>query len=125
MAFRFGAAVLATCALSLTPMRPAAAKVIICSFTEPFIRTFYDPEKRTLTLVYDAENKRREVLSRIGSRTVSPKVIELRNEKQDLIQRLELNNQGSDGMSDKTYPYEGRWTPGNPDLPEELWGGCR
>jgi len=106
-------------------MHPAAAKVITCSFTEPFIRTFYDPAKRTLTLVYDAEKKRREVVTGIRSRTASPKVIELRNEKQDVIQRLELNNQGSDGMSDKTYPYEGRWTPGNPDLPEELWGGCR
>src|SRR4051812_42619589 len=104
MAFRFGVSVLATCALTLTPMHPAAAKVITCSFTEPFIRTFYDPAKRTLTLVYDAEKKRREVVTGIRSRTASPKVIELRNEKQDVIQRLELNNQGSDGMSDKTYP---------------------
>jgi uncharacterized membrane protein len=38
--------------------------------------------------------------------------------KRRVVQRLELSFRGSDGMSDRVYPYEAHW------LSKDLHGGC-
>jgi hypothetical protein len=114
----------AACALLafLSP-HAASAIVITCSFTEPFVRTSYDSDLQTLTLTYDVE-KRRETQKSVSLHTLSPTVFELWNANNEVIQHLELDHQGSDGMSDRIYPYEVKWTPRDASLPEVLFGGC-
>jgi hypothetical protein len=103
---------------------PASARVIICSFTEPFVRTIYDPARKTLTIVQDVE-RRKQVQRDIVPKNVSKAILELRNDKGEMVQRLEHSFQGSDGMSDKSYPYAVQWTPRDPNMPETLNGGCK
>ena len=102
---------------------PASAQIITCSFTEPFIRTFYDPARKTLTIIQDVDH-RREVQRGITAETVSAVILELRNGKGEIVQRLEHSFRGSDGMSDRSYPYAVTWTPRDPAMPEILNGGC-
>jgi hypothetical protein len=102
---------------------PVLARVIACSFTEPFIRTSYDSDHRTLTITYDVEN-RSEVQRNISLKAITPTILELQNEKKQVVQRLKLSFRGSDGMSDRLYPYAVQWTPMNDELPQVLYGGC-
>jgi hypothetical protein len=103
---------------------PASAGVITCSFTEPFVRTFYDPPRKTLTIVEDADRQKR-VQKGITANQVSTAILELRNANGEIVQRLEHSFRGSDGMSDKAYPYAVQWTPRDPNMPESLAGGCQ
>jgi len=116
----------ACAALAATLLCPASssASVIICSFTEPFIRTFYDTVHQTLTIVPDVDGSK-DVQRSIVVTQISKSVLELHNDKGEIVQRLEHSFQGSDGMSDKLYPYAVQWTPRDPNMPEELSGGCR
>ncbi len=102
---------------------PASARIITCSFTEPFVRTFYDPARKTLTIVQDVE-RRKQMQRDIAPKNISKTVLELRNIKGEIVQRLEHSFQGSDGMSDRSYPYVVQWMPQNPNMPEVLTGGC-
>jgi uncharacterized protein involved in tellurium resistance len=102
---------------------PTAARVISCSFTEPFVRTFYDSARKTLTIVQDVE-RRKQVQRDIAAKNVSRAILELRNDKGEIVQRLEHSFQGSDNMTDKSYPYSVEWTPRDPNLPGTLNGGC-
>lgn len=117
------AAACAALAATLFCATPASGRVITCSFTEPFIRTFYDPARRTLTIVQDVDH-RRQVQRGITAETVSGVILELRNDKGEIVQRLEHSFRGSDGMSDKPYPYAVTWTPRDPNMSETLNGGC-
>jgi hypothetical protein len=117
------AAACAALAATLFCAAPASARVITCSFTEPFVRTFYDPARKTLTIVQDVE-RRKQVQRDIAGKNVSKAIMELRNDKAEIVQRLEHSFQGSDGMSDKSYPYAVQWTPRDPHMPETLNGGC-
>jgi hypothetical protein len=118
------AAACAVLAAMLFCAAPALARVITCSFTEPFVRTFYDPARKTLTIVQDVE-RRKQVQRGIAAKNVSKAILELRNDKGEIVQRLEHSFQGSDGMSDKSYPYAVQWTPRDPNMPETLNGGCK
>jgi uncharacterized membrane protein len=93
------------------------ADIIRYSFTEPFIMTVYSTNENTLTVTYDAE-RRRETLRNISFQITNPAPFDLWDAKRRVVQRLELSFRGSDGMSDRVYPYEAHW------LSKDLHGGC-
>lgn len=102
-------------ALWLSPV--AQADVITCSFTEPFVTTVYSTNLNTLTITYAVES-RHDRLDDMSFQIMKPGKFELWDAKHEGVQRLELSFRGSDGMSDKVYPYEVYW------IPEKLHGGC-
>jgi uncharacterized membrane protein len=93
------------------------ADIIKCSFTEPFITTVYSTNENTLKVTYAAE-RQRETLKSISFQIMKPTTFELWDAKRKVIQRLELSFRGSDGMSDRIYPYDAHW------LSKNLHGGC-
>jgi uncharacterized membrane protein len=93
------------------------ADVIKCSFTEPFITTSYDTASKRLTVTHDVE-KRQEIHDRISKRQLSRRAFELRSADGQVLQRVERTCKGSDGMSDRVYPYSAQW------IPLKLYGGC-
>ncbi len=95
----------------------AKADIIKCSFTEPFVTTSYDTSLRRMTVTYDVE-KRRTIFERISMRETRRGVFEFRNANGQVLQRVERSCRGSDGMSDRVYPYEAHW------IAEKLYGGC-
>jgi uncharacterized membrane protein len=94
-----------------------SADIIKCSYTEPFMTTSYDTSLKRMTVTYDVE-KRRKIFDRVSMRELKPGVFELRNTNGQVLQRVERTCRGSDGMSDRLYPYEAQW------IPEKLHGGC-
>ena len=100
-------------------MSPSAAwaDVIVCSYTEPFIRTLYDTSLKTMTVVHDVQ-PRREILNRISMREIRPGVFEFRSAAGRTVQVIERNCRGSDGMSERVYPYAAQW------IARKLHGGC-
>ena len=103
-------------ALTLALPAIAQADIIKCSFTEPFINVEYSMTQSTLRTV-DMEGKK-TVTKNVSFQILGAGSFELRNKYNNVIMRLELNNKGSDGMSDRIYPYESQW------LTKGLWGGC-
>ena len=97
------------------------ADIIKCSFTEPFITTLYDTALQRMTVTYDVE-KRRTVFDRVSRRELRPHAFELRSADGQVLQRVERTCRGSDGMSDRVYPYSAQWRPRDP--PPHLHGGC-
>jgi uncharacterized membrane protein len=100
-------------------MSPSAARadIITCAYTEPFIRTLYDTSLKTMTVVHDVE-KRREILDQVSMREIRPGVFEFRSARGGTVQVIERNCRGSDGMSERAYPYEAQW------IAQKLYGGC-
>ena len=94
----------------------AQADIIKCSFTEPFINVEYSMTQSALRTV-DMEGKK-TITKSVSFQILGAGSFELRNKNGNTIMRLELNNKGSDGMSDRIYPYESQW------LTKGLWGGC-
>ena len=82
----------------------AHADVIKCTFTEPFVTTVYNIDKQTLTEI-DVEDKQK-VTENVSFEIKSAGSFELVNEAGKVLQKIELNGRGSDGMSDTTYPFE-------------------
>jgi uncharacterized membrane protein len=95
----------------------AKADIIKCSFTEPFITTSYDTALQRMTVTYDVE-KRRTVFDRVSMRELRPRAFEFRSADGQILQRVERTCRGSDGMSDRVYPYKGQW------ISQDLQGGC-
>lgn len=100
----------------------AQADVITCVFTEPFAHSSYDLASGTLTYFGGraGEQARRDI---VGVEFMikgagSFELIEVASGK--VIQKLELNNAGSDGMSDRVFPYSAEDTSGLVDGA----GGC-
>jgi hypothetical protein len=122
--FRVRLAVLAAIAATAVWEAPVSARVITCSFTEPFVRTFYDSAHKTLKIVHDVV-RAGQVQNGVTAKKISKTILELRNRKGEIVQRLEHSFQGSDGMSDTSYPYAVQWIPRDPSMPELLNGGCK
>jgi uncharacterized membrane protein len=81
------------------------AETIQCIYTEPFITTIYSSESGTLKIMDDLNHS--EIASRaVSLQIIKPTVFELWNSKNEVVQRMELNFHGSDGMSDTVYPYD-------------------
>jgi hypothetical protein len=64
------------------------AEIIKCEYTEPFVTAVYS------------------MLGNISLQIIKPNLFELWNINHEVIQRMELNGRGADGMSDTVYPYD-------------------
>lgn len=82
----------------------ASADIIKCSFTEPFVNSTYSMSQSSLTY-NDWENKT-TVIKNVSFQIKSAGIFELVAKDGTVLQRLDLNNQGSNGMSDHVYPYD-------------------
>jgi len=104
--------------ITLSFMLPALAQadIIKCHFTEPFITTTYSMAQQKLTSV-DMEN-RTTVTRNVSFQIKGPGHFELWDRNRRVIQVIHLNFNGSDGMSDRRYPYEVHWNT------RHLHGGC-
>lgn len=86
----------------------AQADIIKCSFTEPFITTTYSMAQQSLTIENMSDNTR-QVLRNISFQIKGRGKFELWDANKQLLQKLNLNFHGSDGMSNRVYPYEGKF----------------
>lgn len=93
------------------------ADVIRCSFTEPFITTSYDTASKRMMVIHDVE-KRRQALIGVSMRETARRTFEFRDAKGQVLLRVKRTCRGSDGMSDRKYPYEAEL------LAQKLYGGC-
>ena len=90
-------------ALTLITASISNADIIKCIFTEPFVNSTYSTTQSTLTYK-DYENKTK-VIKGVSFQIKAAGAFELvKNGK--VLQSLTLSQKGSDGMSDKVYPYE-------------------
>ncbi len=106
--------------LSAIILLPAisSADIIKCFFTEPFVTSEFNTADSTLTYS-DFEGN----ILQIGSVQFQIKgaaEFELVKDGQ-VLQHLDLNYQGSNGMSDHVYPYD---VKDNHEMTHEGWGGC-
>jgi uncharacterized membrane protein len=101
------------CALPTT----SKADIITCIFTEPFVTTVFSMAQNTLTIHSPTEG-RETVLRNVSFQIMGAAVFELWGSDRQLVQRLRLSHDGSDGMSDRKYPYAVEWGEKN------LQGGC-
>ncbi len=106
-----------TFANALACAHPAKADIIKCSYTEPFITTVYSTAENTLTIT-DAAAHQTTKLTNISFQILKRNTFELWNAAKIVVQRMELNLKGSDGMSDTLYPYDATF------IPKDLRGGC-
>jgi uncharacterized membrane protein len=79
------------------------ADIIKCTFTEPFFTSTYSMTQSSLTYL-NSEGKTK-VLKNISFQIKARGVFDLVNRNGRIIQRLNLNYKGSDGMSDIIFPY--------------------
>lgn len=80
------------------------ADIIKCNFTEPFITTTYSTTQSTLKIESLGESTK--VLKNVSFQIIGAGIFNLVDSKGHVVQKLTLNNNGSDGMSDTIYPYE-------------------
>jgi hypothetical protein len=81
----------------------AFADVITCSFTEPFITTTYSMAQQKLTS-YNGMEQTTTVVKNVSFQIKGPRNFELVKDGK-VLQKITLNNKGTDGMSDILYPY--------------------
>src|SRR5687768_15800995 len=99
----------------------SSANTITCLFTEPFFSTSYNTETQTLTI--EALGKSPEVIHSVSLQNKSPEKSVLIDSKNQMLQELDLNFSGSDGMSDTVYPYDAKFIdPSNSS--KKHFGGC-
>lgn len=123
----------------IVTMAPAAfAETLNCSFTEPFFSLNYDSKTQVLTKTEpDWTNNAGKEITTVVARNV--RVVPLSNVKTNELTsfarfaligknakvhlRLTLNYQGSDGMSDITFPYNAE-IPNSKTNANNGIGGC-
>lgn len=93
------------------------ADIITCNFTEPFITTTYSMAQQKLVVKDNVMNQSTE-LQNVSFQIKGAGRFELMDANRNVIQTIDLNNKGSDGMSDRVYPYDVQWHAKN------LFGGC-
>lgn len=100
---------LAIALAALTVSFSAQADIIKCYFTEPFITTEYSMAQQRLTYFGPDDNGSNSVLAVYKNVSFQIKGVgqfEIVAKDGTVLQSLDLNHQGSDGMSDTTYPYD-------------------
>jgi hypothetical protein len=101
------------------------ADIIKCSFTEPFVDSTYSMAQQSLTYrTPGADGKMQvKVIKNVSFQIKDAGKFEIVAKDGKVIQSLELNNKGSDGMSNIVFPYEVKdnsmITGANGG-----WGGC-
>lgn len=88
----------------LSMVTSAQADIIKCRFSEPSVNTTYSTTQSTLT--YDEDGAVVKVIKKVSFQIKSAGVFELVSNEGQVLQTLILNNKGSDGMSDRVYPYQ-------------------
>lgn len=101
----------------------AQADIINCSFTEPFFSLQYSTNTSELARTeydYDTDKMVTKKTKNVSFQIKGPGKFQLLAADKTPIMNLDLNSKGSDGMSDRTYPYDAELlTEGN-----SMWGGC-
>src|SRR4051812_5661138 len=106
-------------AIFLTAIQ-SQADIISCSFTEPFFNTTYSMAQQSLTITgFDESGP--QVIKNVSFQIKGPAQFELVAKDGKILQKLDLNFKGSNGMSDHEYPYDVQWTT---DANTTLFGGC-
>ena len=80
------------------------ADIIKCYFTEPFYTTVYSMTQSKLTTT-EALTGKVVYRKNVSFQIKGPGSFELLSLNGQVLQTLTLDYQGSDGMSDKIYPY--------------------
>ena len=97
------------------------ADIITCYFTEPFTTSVYSMSKSTLSYKENVMGGT-SVIKNVSFQIKSAGVFELVSKEGKVIQTLNLNNKGSDGMSDTTYPFD---VKDNDSMTNQGYGGCQ
>lgn len=84
----------------------ASADIIKCKFSEPSVNTTYSTGQSTLT--YDEDGAVVKVIKNVSLQIKAAGIFELVGADGKVLQTLEINNRGTDGMSDRVYPYEAK-----------------
>ncbi len=92
------------------------ADIIRCTFTEPFVSLTYSMTQSRLTLENHSTG-RTSVTRNVSFQILGAGRFELWNSSRRVLAQLNLNFRGSDGMSDRVYPYSVRRSGGQR-------GGC-
>ncbi len=83
----------------------AAADVIKCMFAEPFGSSTYSMTQSVLK--YDmADEQKSKTIKNVSFQIKGPGEFELISKEGKVLQKISLTKNGSDGMSDRVYPYE-------------------
>jgi len=100
------------------------ADIIKCTFTEPFIDTTYSMAQQSLTYsMFTGEKPEVKVIKNVSFQIKSAGEFELVAKDGTVLQKISLNNKGSDGMSDRSYPYEVE-DKSMGGFANSGWGGC-
>ncbi|MCM2352405.1 MAG: hypothetical protein NDI63_02235 [Pseudobdellovibrio sp.] len=106
-------------ALAFVAPMTASADIIKCTFTEPFVSSTYSMTQSTLT--YESIDGQKTVIQKVSMQIKAAGIFELVAKDGKVLQRLDLNNQGSNGMSDHVYPYD---VQDNTSMTNNGRGGC-
>lgn len=93
-------------AIILSVGMSAKADIIKCTYTEPFISTTYSMTQSKLT-IEDHSAQIINVIRNVSFQIMGPGEFELWDKNRQVVHRLFLDFKGSDGMSDRIYPYTG------------------
>ena len=107
-------------ALAIVSPLTASADIIKCTFTEPFVSSTYSMTQSTLT--YESIDGAKKVVQKVSFQIKGAGQFELVAKDGTVLQSLELNDQGSDGMSDRTYPFD---VKDNSSITNSGRGGCQ
>ena len=94
-------------AMTLGVSNFAQAEVFVCHQTEPFLTTTYDTEKGTAKTVDQMNNVKPTVTRGLKFIVKDAGKFEFRLADGSVLKTLVLNQQGSDGLSDLNYPFDG------------------
>jgi uncharacterized membrane protein len=83
----------------------AFATTYWCNFTEPFQQVTYDTQTHELGLTRPSE----EYVTWPSKHSTAGNYLTAKSINGEVKLRIQLNKQGSDGMSDHVYQYEGVW----------------
>ena len=95
------------------------ADVIRCNFTEPFVNSVYSMTQSTLS--YESAEGEKQTIKNVSFQIKGAGVFELVAKNGTVLQTLKLNYKGSDGMSDRLYPYHAK---DNSLITHQGYGGC-
>ena len=105
--------------VSLLITSVSQADIIRCNFTEPFVTSVYSMTQSTL--FYESSEGKKQTIKNVSFQIKSAGVFELVAKDGTILQKLILNHQGSDGMSDRLYPYDAK---DSSSITQHGYGGC-
>lgn len=100
--------------LTITLSQVAWAERIYCNFTEPFISVVYNSDTNTVQIETPTEDPF-EITAKVTFGKAGVITISTLDDSHKMT--VNLNKEGSDGMSDFIYPFEGM-------IDDILLGGC-